>query len=143
MEIRSHSSTELTDSDLEGQEAMVEVVDGAPQCEFFNLSPADPPSPDRCEGDTRRGPPSPDPAEQPDSKRRRHRSCVLRLSSSLLRQATALPLDGIFEYYEELVIPRSASVLFPSVEMVVMACLRAIQCSPMPDIRQLTACARR
>ena len=50
LEIRSHSSTELIDSDQKGQEATVEIVDGAPECEFFNLSPADPPSPDRCEG---------------------------------------------------------------------------------------------
>ena len=143
VEIRSHFSTELIDSDLEGQDAVVDVVDMAPECEFFNLSPADPPSPDCREGNTRRGPPSPDPAEQPDNKRRRPQSCVLRLSFPVLRQATALPTDGIFEYYEGLVIPRSASVLLPSEEMVIMACLRAIQCSPMPDIRQLTACARR
>ena len=71
VDVASQSSTELVDSDLEGQDAVVEVVDGAPDCEFFYLFPADPPSPDRCAGDTRRGPPSPDPAEQPDNKRRR------------------------------------------------------------------------
>ena len=38
VEIRSHSSTEFIDSDQEGQEATVEVVDGAPEREFFNLS---------------------------------------------------------------------------------------------------------
>ena len=119
----------------------MEVVDGAPSCEFSNLSPADPPCPDRCEGEHRRGPPRPDPADQPDNKRLRPQSCVLRLSSPVLRQATALPSDGIFEDYEWLVTPRS--VLLPSVEMVVMAMLRAIQCTPMPGIRQLTACLRR
>ena len=79
----------------------------------------------------------------PENKRPRPRSCLHLLSSPVLRQATALPADGIFEYYEGLVIPRSASVTLPSVEMVAMACLRAIQFSPMTDIRQLTACAKR
>ena len=48
-EIRFRSSTEFIESDQEEQEATVEVADGAAECEFFNLSPADPPSPDRCE----------------------------------------------------------------------------------------------
>ena len=69
VEVRSHSSTELIESDLEGQESELEVVDVAPGCEFFDLSPADPPSPDRCEGEHRRGLPSPDPADQPDNKK--------------------------------------------------------------------------
>ena len=68
---------------------------------------------------------------------------MLRLSFPVLRQATALPSDGIFEDYEGLVIPRSASVFVPSVKMVVMAMLQAIQCTPMLDIRLLTACSRR
>ena len=50
VEVRSRSSTELIESDLEGQEAELEVVDVALGCKFFDLSPADPPSPDRCEG---------------------------------------------------------------------------------------------
>ena len=142
-EIRSHSSTEVIESDQEEHEATVEVTDGAAECEFFNLPAADPPSPDRCEGDDRRGPPSLDPADQPDNKRPRPPSCMLRLSSPVLRQATTLPSDGIFEDYDGLVIPRSASVLSPSSEMVIMAMLRAIQCAPMPEIRQLTARPRR
>ena len=144
MEVRSHSSTELIESDVEGQEtAAVEVPDATPGCAFFNLSSADPPSPDRCEEYTHRGPPSPDPEVESESKRRRPRSCLRLLSSPVLRQATALPADGVFEDYEGLVFPRSASVTLPSVEMVAMACLRAIQCPPMTDIRQLTACAKR
>ena len=68
---------------------------------------------------------------------------MLRLSSPVLRQATALPSDGLFEDYDGLGIPCSASVLYPSVEMVVMAMLRAIQFSAMPEIRLPTACSRR
>ena len=100
-----------------------------------------PPSPDRCEEDLRGGPPSPDLAELPDNKRQRPLSSVLKLSSPVLRQATDLPADGVFEDYEGMVIPRSASVVSPSIEMVVMAMLRAIQCTPMPEIRLLATCS--
>ena len=68
----------------------------------LDLSPADPPSPDRCEEDTHRGPPSPDPEVESESKRQRPRSCLRLLSSPVLRQATALPADGVFECYEGL-----------------------------------------
>ena len=34
VEVRSHSSTELIESDVEGQEVAVEVPDVAPSCEF-------------------------------------------------------------------------------------------------------------
>ena len=74
VEVRSHSSTELIESDAELQEAAaVEVPDATPGCALFNLSSADPPSPDRCEEDTHRGPPSPDPEVESESKRRRPR----------------------------------------------------------------------
>ena len=70
VEVRSHSSTELIEPDTEGQEAAEEVPDETPGCAFFNLSPADPPSPDRCEEDTHRGPPSPDPEGNPIARDR-------------------------------------------------------------------------
>ena len=140
VEIRSHSSTELVASDPEVCE--LTESEGFAECEFFNLPAADPPSPDRCEEEDRGGPPSPDPADQPDSKRQRPPSCLRCLSSPVLRQATALPPDGVFEGFAGLVLARSASVISPSQEMVIMAMFRAIQCVPMPDIRQLTACSK-
>ena len=94
VEIMSRSSTEVIYSDREEHWNTVEASDAATECEFFNLPAADPPSPDRCEGDDRRGPPSPDPADQPDNKRPRPPSCLRWLSSPVLRQATALPSDG-------------------------------------------------
>ena len=70
-------------------------------------------------------------------------SCLHWRSSPVLRQATGLPHNGIFEDFTGLVLTRTATVILPSKEMVVMAIFKAIQCTPMPDIRQLTACSRK
>ena len=144
VEVKSQSSTELIDSDAEAEEIeTVEIPDVTSVCAFYELSPADPPSADRCSEVPPRGPPSVDPEGESGNKRRRLRSCLRLLSSPVLRQATALPTDGNFEDYEGTIFPRSASVISPSVEMVAMAGFRAIQCSPMADIRQITACSKR
>ena len=79
----------------------------------------------------------------PESKRQRPMSCLRWRSSPVLRQATGLPHNGIFEDFTGLVLTRTATVIFPSKEMVVMAMFRAIQCTPMPDVRQLTSCSRK
>jgi hypothetical protein len=114
------------------------------QGDSFDLLAADLVSPDRCEEvDTLGGPSSADPKDQPDSKRRRPLSCLRWRSTPVSRQASALPQNGIFEDFAGLVLARSPSVIAPSKDMVTMAMFRAIQCTPMPDIRQLTVCSRK
>ena len=47
--MKSQSSTELIDSVAEAEEIeTVEIPDATSGCAFFELSPADPPSVDRC-----------------------------------------------------------------------------------------------
>ena len=94
VEVRSHSSTEVIESDVEVQEtATVELPGTTSGCAFFDNSPADPPSTDRCGEVPPRGPPSTDPEWESENKRRRPRSCLRLLSSPVPRQATALPTD--------------------------------------------------
>lgn len=70
VKVRSHSCTELIDSDAEDQETeTVEIPDTTSGCAFFDLSPADPPSVDRCSEVSPRGPPSADPEGESENKR--------------------------------------------------------------------------
>ena len=142
IEIKSQSSTEVVTSDAEiGEPTQQEA---GKQDDSFDPLAADLVSPDRCEEeDALGGPSSADPKDQPDSKRRRPLSCLRWRSSPVLRQATALPQNGIFGDFAGLVLARSSSVIAPSKEMVTMAMFRAIQCTPMPDIGQLTVCSRK
>ena len=142
MEIMSHSSTELIPSEAEDEEMeLVELPETTSGCAYHELSPAGPPSADRCSEATPRGPPSVDPEDEPENKRRRPRSCLKWLTSPVLRQSIALPADGNFEDYEGMIFPRSASVICPSLEMVAMAVFQTFQGASMSDVRQLTACS--
>ena len=61
VEVRSHSSTEQFESEPEAPEmGAAELPESASGCAFFALSPADPPSADRCGEAPLRGPPSTD-----------------------------------------------------------------------------------
>ena len=82
VEIMSHSSTELIPSEAEDEEmVLVELPETTSGCVYHELSPADPPSADRGSEDTPRGPPSVDPEDEPENKRRRPRSCLKSLTS--------------------------------------------------------------
>ena len=138
----SHSSTELIPSEAEDEEMeLVELPETTSGCAFYELSAADPPSADRCSEATPRGPPSMDPEDEPENKRRRPRSCLKWLTSPVLRQSCALSADGIFEDYEGMIFPRSASVICLSLGMVAMAVFQTLQGAPMSDVRRLTACS--
>ena len=154
-----HAPTAASDN----AEAVMEVVDGirlpthtpsdseaelakrkdSPQTDLFDLWAPDSVSPDRCEEEPHAGQSSADPMDPPESKRQRPRSCLRWRSSPVLRQAAGLPHNGVFEDFAGLVLTRTATVILPSKEMVVMAMFRAIQCTPMPDVRQLTSCSRK
>jgi len=96
-----------------------------------------------------RGPPSADPVDVPDSKRRRPRSCFRHLTSPVLRQAATFAADGTFEDYEGKIFARASSVLFPSLEMILLAVLQVGQSTlqgwllSLTEVRQLTTCSKR
>ena len=106
-------------------EAEPPTQDG-PQTDLSDLCAADPVAPDRCEEDPHGGQSSTDPMEPPESKRQRPMSCLRWRSSPVLRQATGLPRSRFFEDFTGLVLTRTATVILPSKEMVVMAMFRAI-----------------
>ena len=129
---------------------LVELPESSLACPVFDLSPAGSPASQQRGDTTPRGSPSVDPEDVPDSKRQRPRSCLKLLTSPVLRQSASFAPDGNFEDYEGRILPRSASVLFPSLEMIFMAALQAGQADigelrqlTMTDVRQLTVCSKR
>ena len=96
-----------------------------------------------------RSPPDTHPADTPDSKRRRPRSCFRHLTSPVLRQAASLAVDGTFEDYDGLIFKRASTVLFPSHEMVFLAVLQVRQAThpegllTLTEVRSLTTCSKR
>ena len=112
IEVRSTSDTVLASSDSENSDAgFFEPPERSESCQVFDLSP--------------RAPPSMDPEEIPDSKRRRPRSILKILTSPVLRQAATFAADGLFEDFEVVIFKRAGSVLFPTTEMIFMAVLLA------------------
>ena len=127
---------------------VVDLPESTAACPVFDLSPGGSPSAQQRGDSTPRGPPSVDPEEVPESKRRRPRSGIRLLTSPVMRQAASFTKDGSFEDYEGRIFPRSASVL--SIEMTFMAVLQAghadvvsLRQLTMIDIRQLTVCSKR
>jgi hypothetical protein len=130
MELESESETEKFSSDSESHgTAAVE----------FTRNPITP----------GRGPPSADPVDVPDSKRRRPRSCFRHLTSPVMRQAATFAADGTFEDYDGKIFARASSVLFPSLEMILFAVLQLGQSTlqgwllSLTEVRQLTTCSKR
>ena len=151
VDVHSQSSTEVVLSDAEDEDmVVVDLPVSTAACPVFDLSPVGSPSAQQRGDSTPRGPPSVDPEEVPESKRRRPRSGIRLLTSPVMRQAASFTKDGSFEDYEGRIFPRSASVLFPSIEMTFMAVLQAghadvvsLRQLTMTDIRQLTVCSKR
>ena len=101
VEVGSQSSTELVPSDAEDADmVLVELPESTVACPVFDLSPRGSPASQQRGDSTPRGPPSVDPEEVPDSKRRRPRSCIKLLTSPVLRQSASFTKDGNFEDYE-------------------------------------------
>ena len=150
IDVESTSATDLVSSESEDADAViVELPESSAVCQIFDLSPRVSQALQQSEETPLRGPPSVDPEEIPDSKRRRPRSGLRLLTSPVLRQAASFAADGLFEDYEGMIFKRSASGLFPSLEMIFMTVLQVGQTSQqgwllsLADIRHLTACSKR